>query len=326
MKPVSEAFHSNIVSTTNEDYLTSIYGRRWGLNNDIGRIKSILVRRPDKEIVESINEKNAKFHEEYGAWINNDLAGYWTSPDGSLPNLELMQEQHDKLVDVLKSFGADIVYLEKNIKYSKSINVRDIMNVVPGGGIINRLAPKMRQGEEKALVKTIARIDFPIVGSIIGEGIFEGGSFGFLTPELAFAGHSKRGNTTGINQLKNILSNLGINLLTISLVGHSLHTDSAFLMIDKNVALINSSRLPYWFLEKLDELKIKAIELPRDEFWGINSLVVEPGTILVTSTAVRTKERLEQHGLNVIPIEYSEMQKSGGGIHCSTLPLQRDDI
>lgn len=326
MKPVSEAFDSNIVCTSDLDYLTNVYGNAWGLNNDIGKIKSILVRRPGKEITASINEESATFHKEYGAWINNNFEGYWTSPDGSLPRLDLMQEQHDHLVSILKEHGAEIVYLEENEQYSKSINVRDIMNVVPGGGIINRLAPKMRQGEEKALLKTISTIDFPIVGAITGKGVFEGGSFGFITEKLAFAGHSKRGNTAGINQLKNILSNFDIDLLTIPLVGHSLHTDSAFLMIDPHIALINSSRLPYWFLEKLDELKIKTIELPRDEFWGINSLVIERGTIIVTSTAVRTIERLEQHGFKVIPIDYSEMQKSGGGIHCSTLPLQRENI
>lgn len=326
MKPVSEAFSSNITCTTNEDYLKTIYGRTWGLDNDIGKIKSILVRRPDEEITRVINEKDATFHEEYGAWIHNDLEGYWTSPDGSLPNLKLMQEQHDGLVEVLKSYGAEVVYLEKDVQYSKAINVRDIMNVVPGGGIINRLAPKMRQGEEKALIKTIAKHDFPIIGAITGEGIFEGGSFGFITPKLAFAGHSKRGNMTAIHQLEHILQQFDIELLTIPLVGHALHTDSAFLMIGEDVALINSSRLPYWFLEKLEELNIETIELPRDEFWGINSLVLEPGTILMTSTATRTKKRLEEHGFTVIPIEYSEMQKSGGGIHCSTLPLERERL
>ena len=30
------------------------------------------------------------------------------------------------------------------------------------------------------------------------------------------------------------------------------------------------------------------------------------------------------HGIEVVPIDYSECQKNGGGIHCSTAPLIRD--
>ncbi|MGH3059954.1 MAG: arginine deiminase family protein, partial [Gaiellaceae bacterium] len=39
-----------------------------------------------------------------------------------------------------------------------------------------------------------------------------------------------------------------------------------------------------------------------------------------------TAERLERRGIDVIPIPYSEIQKNGGGIHCSTMELIRDDI
>ena len=38
----------------------------------------------------------------------------------------------------------------------------------------------------------------------------------------------------------------------------------------------------------------------------------------------RTRELLESRGIEVIAIPYDEVQKGGGGIHCSTMELVRD--
>ena len=42
------------------------------------------------------------------------------------------------------------------------------------------------------------------------------------------------------------------------------------------------------------------------------------------SGQVSTAERLVDHGVEVVPIDYSESQNNGGGIHCPTAPLIRD--
>ena len=38
----------------------------------------------------------------------------------------------------------------------------------------------------------------------------------------------------------------------------------------------------------------------------------------------RTRELLERRGVTVVPIAYDEIQKGGGGVHCSTMELVRD--
>jgi N-dimethylarginine dimethylaminohydrolase len=40
----------------------------------------------------------------------------------------------------------------------------------------------------------------------------------------------------------------------------------------------------------------------------------------------QTAERLGSRGIEVVPVPYDEIQKNGGGIHCSTMELIRDDI
>jgi N-dimethylarginine dimethylaminohydrolase len=38
----------------------------------------------------------------------------------------------------------------------------------------------------------------------------------------------------------------------------------------------------------------------------------------------RTRELLERRGIEVVAVPYAEIQKGGGGIHCSTMELVRD--
>ena len=49
-------------------------------------------------------------------------------------------------------------------------------------------------------------------------------------------------------------------------------------------------------------------------------------TGLSTSAVHQRVKRLEQRGIEVLRIPYNEIQKNGGGIHCSTMELIRDDI
>jgi N-dimethylarginine dimethylaminohydrolase len=48
--------------------------------------------------------------------------------------------------------------------------------------------------------------------------------------------------------------------------------------------------------------------------------------VLMCDRYPQTAERLEQRGVAVVRIPYDEIQKNGGGIHCSTMELIREDV
>jgi N-dimethylarginine dimethylaminohydrolase len=156
--------------------------------------------------------------------------------------------------------------------------------------------------------------------------LFEGGSFAFLDPRTAAIGLSFRQNVEAARQIREVLAVLGIDLLEVSLTGHSLHLDGGFAMVDRHLALVNSTRLPYWFLGLLEERKIRALEVHHaDNPRVINCLAVRPGRVLLSiNNGDATAELLRRAGVEVLPLDYSECQKAGGGIHCSTMPLIRD--
>jgi N-dimethylarginine dimethylaminohydrolase len=82
-------------------------------------------------------------------------------------------------------------------------------------------------------------------------------------------------------------------------------------------------KLPYWFLDKLADLGIRTVEVHPDEWGAVNCLAVRPGKVIMPGPSPRTAERLNRLGVEVIEIDYSEVEKGGGGVHCSTLPLIR---
>jgi hypothetical protein len=87
--------------------------------------------------------------------------------------------------------------------------------------------------------------------------------------------------------------------------------------------LVDPTGLPHWFLDKLEELGIEPVWCHPEE-WAINSLAVRPGRVLMSAGNPRPAERLERRGVEVVTLPYEEIQKNGGGIHCSTMELRRD--
>jgi N-dimethylarginine dimethylaminohydrolase len=299
-----------------------VWGARWGANSEVGRLRAVLMRRPGAEL-ERIRAD--AWDPTMQALVDPEEGWYWESSEA--PDLELVQEQYEGLVAVLQTEGVEVHFAPPiEARFSKAMYMRDPLMTVPGGAIIGRLAPRMRRGEEASVTQAVASIGMPILRTIVGTGLAEGGSFAKLTPEVAAFGTSIRCNDEGAKQLEETLSPLGIELIVVPMAGFSIHLDGAFAMVDVDRALVNASLLPYAFLSRLEELGIETIWCHPDEQWAINSLTISPGRVVMCDGHPRTADALERRGIQVIPVAYGEIQKNGGGIHCSTMELVRDDL
>ena len=301
-----------------------IWGRHWGCSNDVGQLRVVMMHRPGDEL--KIVDPSKKLNE-IGAFGDDESGWYWRGNE--IPPLEEMQAEHDGLAAALRAEGVEIVHLDK-IKPGrmKSCYTRDSVIAVDGGAIVTRLGPPIRRGEEWAVTRTLARIGMPILRTIHGSAIIEGGSFVWLNARTAVLGLSSRVNEEGARQLEDVLRVMGVELLRVHLTGYRLHIDGALVMIDVDTAIINPTQLPFWFLEKLAELKIRTIEVcHEDGVSTINCLAVRPGRIIMTDqVSARTREKLDKAGMSIVTIPYDKVYLGGGGIHCSTGPLIRDRV
>ena len=59
-----------------------------------------------------------------------------------------------------------------------------------------------RRGEEAHVARVIAGLGMPILRTIHGRGLFEGGSFAFLNEQTAVVGVGSRANPEGARQVE----------------------------------------------------------------------------------------------------------------------------
>ena len=304
--------------------LEALWGRRWGCDNDVGQIRAVLMHRPGNEF-DIIDP--AKRIEEIGSFGDLKAGWYWQSE--TIPPLAEMQAQHDALAEALRAEGAEVIYLEgvEGGRF-KSVYTRDSSFAIKGGAIVTRLAPRMRHGEEQAVTRTLAKIGMPILRTVHGTGMMEGGSFAWLNSKTAVVGRSIRVNDEAIAQVAEVLKVQGVELIVVDLRGYDIHIDGHFLMVDVDLALVWPRGLPFTFLEKLKALGIRTVEMtPEDNSWIVNGLAVRPGRLLMPDgLSDRTRDSLEGHGVEIVTLPYDKVQLNGGGIHCSTCPLIRDPV
>ena len=318
---------NRIENTHDIELVEEIWSHRWGVTNSVGQVRKVLVHRPGNEILE-LNK--CQYEEQAGALILRNekwrIQSYFRSE--RLPDLELMQAQHDQLTQALRNAGAEVIELEDGPPiWTNRLFARDLGLVIPGGIILSRFAFYFRQGETRIAQQTLSKLGMPILGAIQGRGCMEGGSFTMLDAKTALVGRSVRVNQEGIDQLRQILSWQGINLIAIDVTADKIHLDESFLLLDRDKALVDPTHLPYWFLEEMKARGIKPIAVdPDDPPLTNNCLAVAPGKVIFPASGVRTMERLAKNGISVIPVDVTEVNKMGGGIHCATLPLIREEI
>ena len=331
MQPEEYRYHQTIKAFASEaepafespEQQQLVWGRAWGCPNDVGTLRVVLLHRPGDELQ---RVDRSRWDEALGAYADREAGWYFRGRTG--PDLPAMQAQHDRLAEVLRAEGVQVEYVtEVADGRIKSSSTRDQVVAVKGGAIVCRLGARLRRGEEAPAARALMRVGMPILRTIHGTGIFEGGSFVFLNERTAVVGLGARANAEGARQVQEVLRAQGVEMLAVELAGYRQHIDGGLVMLDVDTALVNPTILPFDFLRTLEAMKIRTVELhPEDDFFTVNCLAVRPGRVIMSETSPRTLERLDRAGIEVIPIEFEAVYRNGGGIHCSTAPLVRDPL
>lgn len=301
------------------------WGRRWGCDNDVGRLRVVLMHRPGAEM--DVLDRS-RLIPELGAY--GDVEGrswYWRGTE--IPTLAEQQAQHDALAAALREEGVEVVYLDRCAPgRHKSVYTRDSAIAVKGGAIVTRMGPRVRRGEEAPVTEALAKLGCPILRTIHGTGLVEGGSFAWINPQTAVIGVSSRVNEEGARQIEEVLAVQGARLIRVQIPGYRLHIDGMFVMLDRDVALVNPVNLPFTFMQELERLGVRMIQVNHeDPAWALNCLAVAPGRVLMSDkVGARTQEALDKAGISVRLVAYDKVYLGGGGIHCSTSPLVRDPV
>lgn len=299
--------------------LEGTWGRRWGAADEVSRLRMVMMRRPAACLSELTTDM---YDVSMDALVAPNGRGYWTG--SAAPDMDLIVAEHDGFAQLLRDNGVEVVYAPDLPTFPKAVYTRDPLVTVPGGAIIARTAARMRRGEEQTITQAVANAGMPILGTVTGEGIVEGGTFVKVRRDQAFLGTSVRTTPEGYRQLKAILDIQGITLHRVSLPGYLIHLDMCSSMVDEDLALVNPRLAPYDYTTALEDLGIELVDVHPSEEWASNLLVLDKRKVIMPEHLPRTAERLAAKGVEVITTPYREILKNGGGLHCSTMELQRE--
>ncbi len=276
------------------------------VENEYGKLQKVLLCPPEYlNIDEPINVVAEKYHRE-GV------------------DLERAKNQHHVFAETLAGEGVQVILAQTDSHSKYQLNTRDLGVTTKKGVLLGRFLLPNRWGEHRLAEKTFAREGVPVFHQI-PAGNFEGGDFVYIDEGRAAVGTGIRTDSLGIKCLEVALHDAGLKFIIVDFDEQYLHLDMLFNMAAAGTAVACREALPDDFLRLLAAAGFDIIDITPKEALdhGTNFLPIGNNTIISHTKIPRINEQLQRRGLRVISLEMDELQKSGGGPRCMSLPLLR---
>ena len=224
-------------------------------------------------------------------------------------NTRLAMEQHEQYKAALSSLGCSIVTVPTEPGLADSVFIEDTAIVLDEIAVMCMPGAESRRAEVAGVADVLRQ--YRMLASIQLPGTLDGGDL-LRVGNVIYAGVSTRSNGHGIEQLRSIISEFGYSVEAVETT-KCLHLKSAVSQIAPDTLLVN----PDW-IDSSSFRNCDLIAVDKDEPHAANALLVGAG-VVYPSSFPRTLEKLAQHGLNVAPIDVSELQKAEGAVTCCSL-------
>ena len=259
----------------------------------------------------------------FGAAFDDPAHGFLHRVD-----LELARREHDAFVDTLASLGPRIHLLDAESASPDLVYTFDPLLVSDRGAIPLRPGKPNRASEPATLEAWTLAAGIPTLERIAAPGTVEGGDTFWLRPDLLCVGRTLRTNDNGARQLGDLVGG-DVRIFDLPYwrgEAELVHLLSVISPVADDLAVVYLPLLPIGLWELLQDLRIRLIEVPDEEYpkLGCNVLAVRPGVVIVAEGNPRTAAALVAAGCEVHTYAATEIGINGsGGPTCMTRPLFR---
>jgi len=222
--------------------------------------------------------------------------------------------QHEAYRDALAALGCEVIALPAQDAMPDAVFVEDTAIVLDEVAILTRPGAPSRRGEGETVAAALA--GYRTVRAIEAPGTIDGGDVLRVGREI-FVGRSARTNEDGIAQLAAIAQPFGYRVTAVP-TRDCLHLKSAVTAVSHDTLLIQ----PRW-IDREPFADFKLIEVDPEEEHAANALRIGDAGIVYPSSFPRTRERIEQAGVRVVPVDLSELQKAEGATTCCSIVFRR---
>lgn len=244
--------------------------------------------------------------------------------------------QYQGFVDLVEASGAEIVWFPEadDDDLADSVFTYDPSFVVPAGAVIMSPGKPLRVGEADLHRRFYEENGIPVLGTIEPPGLIEGGDCYWLDDHTIAVGRGFRTNQSGIDQLVDLLTPHGIEVLAYDLPylhgpEACLHLMSVVSPLDTDLALVHAPLVPTALYQEMQARGWELLHAPAEEFdaslgLNLNVLATSPRTVLAIEGFPGTAALMREAGCDVtlfpadrlcIPCE--------GGPTCLTRPILR---
>jgi len=217
--------------------------------------------------------------------------------------------QHHAYRDALAALGCRVITLPAQADMPDAVFVEDVAIVLDEVAVMTRPGAASRRGERDSVADALApwrpllRIQAP--GTLDGGDVLRVG-------RSIYVGQAARSNADGISQLRALLSPFGYDVHAVPTHG-CLHLKSAVTLVTGDTLLIQ----PAW-IDAAVFAGYRCIEVDPGEEHAANALRIGDG-VIHPACFPRTRRRLEDAGVRVVPVDISELQKAEGAVTCCSL-------
>ena len=226
-------------------------------------------------------------------------------------NTALAQQQHEQYQAALSSLGCEVVIVPTERGLADSVFIEDTAIVLDEIAVMLRPGSLSRRSELAGVEPVLTQ--YRQLESIKAPGTLDGGDL-LRVDTVIYAGLSSRSSSSGIEQLRDIVSDYGYTVRAVE-NRKCLHLKSAISAIAPGILLIN----PDW-ISRSEFEDYELVDIDSDEPHAANALLVEQG-VIYPSSFPRTLDKLAKRGINLVPVDLSELQKAEGAATCCSLIL-----
>lgn len=239
------------------------------------------------------------------------------------------EDQHRALAAAYEREGVEVHYVDPpEVPPPNLVFVADLLLMTPSGAILGRPASTVRAGEERWIAQALARLGTPILSSVHGRGTFEGADAAWINPRTALLATGLRTNLDGAAQVLSALESLGAEVIQVGLPRGTMHLMGCLRLVDHDLAVAWSGRLPDAAIEALEAHGYQVVFLPDEDEavhgHALNFVTLAPRRVLMPAGNPKTEAFYQSHGIECLPVAVDELLLAAGGIGCMTGVLWRE--
>jgi dimethylargininase len=221
--------------------------------------------------------------------------------------------QHAEYCRALRTLGCDVIALPALEDMPDAVFVEDVAVVLDEVAVMTHPGAASRRREGASVAAALRA--FRTLQAIDGDATIDGGDV-LRVGRTLFVGQGARTNAAAVARLRDIVGPLGYRVQGVPTHG-CLHLKSAATLVGDGILLVQ----PEW-VDVAVFGGLRQVSVDPDEEHAANALRV--GASVVHPTCFpRTRQRLQDAGIEVVPVDLSELQKAEGATTCCSIVFAR---